>query len=164
MKRGIALGLLVGILFALFVMVKDLIGVNAFYMAAVAVAMFAVLGPFGDYFKAGLSMLIGVVVGLAGILILLVATPLPPENLVYVALVSGVSLFLMVLVSTTGLRIDAMFLGWAGYFAAVWGQYMADPTVLATTAIPAAVGVTASLLLGLVIAILTIRIAMAVNR
>ena len=110
MKRGIALGLLVGILFALFVMVKDLIGVNAFYMAAVAVAMFAVLGPFGDYFKAGLSMLIGVVVGLAGILILLVATPLPPENLVYVALVSGVSLFLMVLVSTTGLRIDAMFL------------------------------------------------------
>lgn len=164
MKKGIALGLLVGILFSIFVLVQDMIGVNAFYMAAVAVAMFAVLGPFGDYFKAGLSMLIGVVVGLAGILTLLVTMPLPPDNLLYVALVCGLSLFLMVLISTTGLRIDAMFLGWAAYFASVYGQYMADAPSLATTAIPAAVGVSASLLLGLIIAIVTIRIAMAANR
>lgn len=164
MKKGIGLGLLAAVLFAVFVLFKDHLGVSSFYMAAIAMAMFAVLGPFGDYFKAGISMLIGVIIGLAGILVLLLFAPLPPENLLYLALVSGISLFLLILISTSGLRIDAMFLGWAGYFASVFGTYTSDAAALATGAIPAAVGVSVSLLLGLIMAIIIIRVAMAANQ
>ncbi len=164
MKRALSLGLLVAVLFVLFVLVKDYIGVSSFFMAAVAMAMFAVLGPAGDYFKAGLSMLIGVVVGLVGILALAGFMPLPPDNLVYVALVSGVSLFILVLISAAGLRIDSMVLGWAGFFAAVWGTYTTDAAALASGAIPAAVGTSVALLLGLLMAMGIMRIAMAVNK
>ncbi|MEA1961170.1 MAG: hypothetical protein U9N81_07850 [Bacillota bacterium] len=164
MKKAVGLGLLVAVFFAVFVLLKDVIGVNAFYMAAIAMAMFAVLGPVGDYFKTGIAIIIGVVVGLAGILALVGFMPLPPANLIYLAVVSGLSLFLLVLISTTGLRIDAMFLGWAGYFAAVYGTYSTDAASLATGALPAAVGVMVALLLGLLMAIIVIRIAMAVNQ
>jgi len=164
MKRAFSLGLLVAVLFVLFVLVKDYIGVSSFFMAAVAMAMFAVLGPAGDYFKAGLSMLTGVIVGLVGILALAGFMPLPPDNLVYVALVSGVSLFILVLISVAGLRIDSMVLGWAGFFAAVWGTYTTDAAALASGAIPAAVGTSVALLLGLLMAMGIMRIAMAVNK
>lgn len=164
MKRALGLGLLVGMMFVIFILIKDSIGINSFYMAALAMAMFAVLGPFGDYFKAGIAILIGVFVGLAGIIVLVLLMPLPPENIPYLALVSGLSLFLLVLISTIGLRIDAMFLGWAGYFAAVFGTYTADAAALATEAMPAAIGVSVSLLLGLLMAMVIIRMAMLINQ
>ncbi len=163
MKRAIGLGLLVAVFFAAFIMVKDYIAVSSFYMAAVAMAMFAVLGPFGDYFKTGISMVIGVFVGLVGIIILIAKMPLPPDNLVYLAIVGGVSLFILILLSVTGLRIDGMFLGWAGYFASVYATYTTNAASLATAAVPAAVGVCVSLLVGLVMASLIIKIAMALN-
>ncbi len=164
MKKALSLGLLVAVLFFLFVMVKDSIGVSSFFMAAIAMAMFAVIGPVGDYFKAGVSMLLGVFIGLVGILVLAGFMPLPPDNLIYVALISSLSLFALVLLSAAGLRIDAMFLGWAGYFATVWGPYTTDAAALASGAIPAAVGICVALLLGLLMAIAVMRIAMAVNK
>lgn len=164
MKKAIGLGLLVAVFFAAFIMAKDFIAVSSFYMAAAAMAMFAVLGPFGDYFKTAISMLLGVVTGLVGILLLVAVLPLPPDNLIYVALVSGLSLFVLVLLSTIGLRIDGMFLGWAAYFASVYGTYTTNAAALATGAVPAAVGVCVSLLVGLIMANLIIRIAMATNQ
>lgn len=164
MKKAIGLGLIVGIFFALFVLFQNILGATAFYIAAVSMAMFAVIGPFGDYFKAAVAMLIGVAVGLASMIALVAFLPLPPNNLIYVAIVSGLALFLLVLLSTTGLRIDAMFLGWASYLAGVYGTYLADAPALATQAVPAAVGVAVSLLVGLVMSILVIKIAMAVNQ
>ncbi|NLX03342.1 MAG: hypothetical protein GXY40_12575 [Syntrophomonadaceae bacterium] len=74
------------------------------------------------------------------------------------------SLFLLVVISTTGMRIDAMFLGWAAYLAAVFGTYTTDTPAMATLALPAAVGVSVSLLLGLFMSLLVIKIAMAVNQ
>lgn len=162
MKRGISLGILIAIIFAVIVLLKDMLGMSSFFMAAVAIAMFSVLGPVGDYFKAGISMLIGVIVGLAGILVLATKMPLPPNNAVYLALVCGLSLFLLVLISVLGLRVDAMFLGWAAYYASVWGVYTSDVTALATGAIPSAVGVSLSLLLGLLMAIIITKIEIAV--
>lgn len=164
MKKAIGLGLLVAILFAAFVLFKDYMGASAFYIAAIAMAMFAVIGPFGNYIQTAVSMLVGVVVALAGIIILALKMPLPPDNLVYLAIVCGLSLFLMVLLSPLGCRIDAMFLGWAGYFAAVYGTYTSNPTALANILLPSAVGVGVSLLVGLVMSLLVIKIAMAVNR
>lgn len=164
MKKAIGLGLLVAILFAAFVLFKDYMGASAFYIAAIAMAMFAVIGPFGNYIQTAVSMLVGVVVALAGIIILALKMPLPPDNLVYLAIVCGLSLFLMVLLSPIGCRIDAMFLGWAGYFAAVYGTYTSNPTALANILLPSAVGVGVSLLVGLVMSLLVIKIAMAVNR
>ncbi|NLB51675.1 MAG: hypothetical protein GX808_01895 [Syntrophomonadaceae bacterium] len=164
MKKAIGLGLLVGIFFAVFVLFQEYIGASAFYIAAVAMAMFAVIGPLGNYLKTAIAMLIGVVVGLAGILALAATMPLPPDNVMYVAIVCGISLFILVLLSVTGMRIDAMFLGWAGFFAAVYGTYMSDAASLATQALPAAVGVCVSLLVGMVLSMIIIKIAMAVNR
>ena len=164
MKKAFGLGLIVAIFFAIFVLFKDVLGASAFYMAAVSMAMFAVIGPFGDYFKTGLALLIGVVVSLAGLIILAQKTPLPPENTLFIAIVSGISLLLLVLLSTTGLRIDAMFLGWAAYLAAIFPVYTSDATRLAHLALPTAVGVIVSLLVGLVMSLLVIKIAMAANR
>lgn len=163
MKKAIGLGLLVAILFTAFVFFKDYVGASAFYIAAVAMAMFAVIGPFGNYIKTAISMLIGVVVALAGIITLALKMPLPPDNLAYLAIICGLSLFLMVLLSPLGFRLDAMFLGWAGYFAAVYGTYTSDPTALAAILLPSAVGVAVSLVIGLVMSLLVIKIAMAVN-
>ena len=164
MKKVIGLGLLVAIFFTIFVLLQDYLGASAFYMAAIAMAMFTVLGPFGDYLKTAIAMLIGVVVALAGMIVLATQMPLPPDNLLFVALVSGVSLFLLILISTAGMRIDAMFLGWAAYFAAVFGTYTTDTPAMATLALPAAVGVIVSLLLGLFMSLLVMKIAMAVNQ
>ena len=93
MKKAFGLGLIVAIFFAIFVLFKDVLGASAFYMAAVSMAMFAVIGPFGDYFKTGLALLIGVVVSLAGLIILAQKTPLPPENTLFIASVSGFPFF-----------------------------------------------------------------------
>jgi hypothetical protein len=164
MKKAIGLGLLVAVFFAIFVLLQDYLGASAFYMAAVAMAMFTVLGPFGDYLKTAIAILIGVVVALAGMIILAAKMPLPPDHLLFVAIISGVSLFLLVLISTAGMRIDAMFLGWAAYFAAVFGTYVTDASAMASLAVPAAVGVSVSLLLGLFMSLLVIKIAMAVNQ
>lgn len=164
MKKAIGLGLLVAVLFTAFVLFKDYVGASAFYIAAIAMAMFAVIGPFGNYVQTAISMLIGLIVALAGIIVLALKLPLPPDNLVYLAIVCGLSLFILVLLSPLGLRIDAMFLGWAGYFAAVYGTYSTDPSALAALLIPAAVGVGVSLLVGLVLSLLVIKIAMAVNQ
>ncbi|MGE5390595.1 MAG: hypothetical protein ACM3PE_05965 [Deltaproteobacteria bacterium] len=164
MKKAIGLGLLVAVFFAVFVLCQDLIGAKAFYMAAISMAMFAVIGPFGDYFKTALALIIGVVVAFAGIILLALKMPLPPNNLVYVAVICGVSLFLLVLVSTAGMRIDAMFLGWASGFAAIYGTYVASPTALQAAAGPALVGVIVSLLVGLVMSLIVVKIAMAVNQ
>lgn len=164
MKKTLVLGLLAAVLFFVFVFFKDALGVNAFYMAAIALAMFAVLGPVGDYFKAALSMLLGVFIGLAGILVLAGFMPLPPDNGFYVALVSSLSLLVLVLLSATGLRIDGLFLGWAGYFASVWGTYTTDAAALAAGAAPAAIGTSVALLLGLLMAMIIMKIAMAVNK
>jgi len=164
MKKAIGLGLLVAIFFAIFVLLQDYLGASAFYMAAVAMAMFTVLGPFGDYLKTAIAILIGVVVALAGMIILAAKMPLPPDHLLFVAIISGVSLFLLVLISTAGMRIDAMFLGWAAYLAAVFGTYTTDAPAMASLAVPAAVGVSVSLLLGLFMSLLVIKIAMAVNQ
>jgi hypothetical protein len=161
MKRGVGLAVLIAVVFAIFVLLKNFLGMNSFYMAAIAMAMFSVLGPTGDYFKAGISMLIGVIVGLGGILVLATRMPLPPDNITYLALVCGLSLFLLVLISISGLKVDAMFLGWAGYFASVWNIYTSNVTALATSALPAAVGVSVSLLLGLLMAIIIVKIDIA---
>ena len=48
MKKALGLGLIVGIFFALFVLFQNYLGATAFYIAAVAMAMFAVIGPFGE--------------------------------------------------------------------------------------------------------------------
>lgn len=162
MKRGIILGLLVAIMFSAFVLLKDTLGMSSFFMAAIAMAMFTVLGQVGDYFKAGLSMLVGVIVGLSGILVLASKMPLPPNNTVYLALICGLSLFLLVALSATGLRIDAMLLGWAGFFASIWSIYTTNVAELATGALPAAVGVSAALLLGLLMAMIVAKIDRAV--
>ncbi|HZJ85129.1 MAG TPA: hypothetical protein VFD02_06195 [Syntrophomonadaceae bacterium] len=164
MKKAIGLGLIVAIFFAIFVFFQGYIGATAFYLAAITMAMFAVIGPFGDYLRTGISLLIGVIVGLIGIIILATKMPLPPDHLIYLTIVSAVSLFLLILLSTTGMRIDAMFLGWAGYFAAVFGTYMTDTSALGSLALPAAVGVSVTLLIGLVLSLLVIKIAMAVNQ
>ena len=164
MKKAIGLGLLVGVFFAIFVAFQGFLGASAFYIAAVAMAMFAVIGPFGDYLKTAIAMLIGVAVGLASMITLALFMPLPPDNLMYVAIVSGVALFLLVLLSVTGLRIDAMFLGWAAYLSAIYSTYVSNAAALATQAAPAAVGVCVSLLVGLVLSLLVIKIAMAVNQ
>jgi len=164
MKKALGLGLIVGIFFALFVLFQNYLGATAFYIAAVAMAMFAVIGPFGDYLKVAIAMLVGIVVGLASMIILALSFPLPPDNLLYVAIVSGVALFLLVVLSVTGLRIDAMFLGWAACLAALYPTYMADAASLATAAVPATVGVTVSLMVGLVMSLQVIKIAMAANR
>lgn len=164
MKKAIGLGLLVAVFFAVFVLLQNYVGAKAFYMAAISMAMFAVIGPFGDYFKTALALVIGVVVAFAGIIILALKMPLPPDNLVYVALVCGISLFILVLLSTIGMRIDAMFLGWAAGFAALWGTYVADPTVLQAALAPSFVGVLVSLLVGLVMSLIVVKIAMAVNQ
>lgn len=164
MKKAIGLGLIVGIFFALFVLFQDFLGASAFYIAAVAMAMFAVIGPFGDFFKVAIAMLVGVVIGLASMIILGVSFPLPPDNLMYVAIVSGIALFLLVLLSVTGLRIDAMFLGWAAYLAGIYPTYISNAPALATQAVPTAVGVCVSLMVGLVLSLLVIKIAMAVNQ
>lgn len=164
MKNALGLGLLVAVFFAIFVLVQDLIGASTFYIAALPLAMFAVLGPFGDYLKAAIAMLIGVIVALAGVLALAGFMPLPPDNILYVALVTAISLFLLVVISASGMRIDAMFLGWAGYFAAVYGTYTTDAAALVTQAVPAAVGVSVSLLVGLVLSLIVIKIAMAINQ
>lgn len=95
MKKALGLGLIVGIFFALFVLFQNYLGATAFYIAAVAMAMFAVIGPFGDYLKVAIAMLVGIVVGLASMIILALSFPLPPDNLLYVAIVSGVALFLL---------------------------------------------------------------------
>jgi hypothetical protein len=163
MKKAIGLGLMVAILFTVFVYCKDYVGASAFYIAAVAMAMFAVIGPFGNYLQTAISMLVGLVVALAGIIILALKMPLPPDNLIYLAVICGLSLFIMVLLSPLGCRIDAMFLGWAGYFAAVYGTYTTEPSALAAIALPSAVGVGVSLLVGLVMSLLVIKIAMAVT-
>jgi hypothetical protein len=164
MKKAIGLGLIVGVFFALFVLFQNYLGATAFYIAAVAMAMFAVLGPFGDFLKAAIAMLIGVVVGLASMIVLALFFPLPPDNLMFVAIVSGIALFLLVVLSVTGLRIDAMFLGWAACFAGLYPTYVADAASLATAALPAAIGVSVSLMVGLVMSLLVIKIAMTVNR
>lgn len=164
MKQALSLGILVAALFAIFVYFQEFVGASAFYIAALSMAMFAVIGPFGDYLKTGIAMLIGVIVAMAGIVILAGKFPLPPDNIAYIALVSGIAIFVLVLLSVTGLRIDAMFIGWVGYNAAIFPVYMADATRLATEAIPAAVGVSVSLLVGLVLSLLVIKIAMAVNK
>lgn len=164
MKRAIGLGLIVGVFFALFVLFQNYLGATAFYIAAIAMAMFAVIGPFGDYLKTAIAMLVGVVVGLASMIILALYCPLPPDNLMYVAIVSGIALFLLVVLSAAGLRIDAMFLGWAACLASLYPTYLADAASLATAAVPATVGVTVSLMVGLVLSLLVIKIAMAVNR
>ncbi len=164
MKKAIGLGLLVAVFFAVFVLCQDMIGAKAFYMAAISMAMFAVIGPFGDYFKTALALLIGVVVAFAGIVVLALKMPLPPDNLVYVAVVCGISLFLLVLVSTVGMRIDAMFLGWASGFAAVYSTYLANASGLSAVLAPSFVGVVVSLLVGLVMSLIVVKIAMAVNQ
>ena len=164
MKKAIGLGLIVGVFFALFVLFQNYLGATAFYIAAVAMAMFAVLGPFGDFLKAAIAMLIGVVVGLASMIVLALFFPLPPDNLMFVAIVSGIALFLLVVLSVTGLRIDAMFLGWAACLAGLYPTYVADAASLATAALPAAIGVCVSLMVGLVMSLLVIKIAMTVNR
>lgn len=164
MKKAIGLGIIVAVLFAIFVLFQGMIGASAFYLAAITMAMFAVIGPFGDYLKTGIALLIGVIMGLVGIIILATKMPLPPDHLIYLTIVSSISLFILVLLSTTGLRIDAMFLGWAGYFAAVFGTYTTDPAALGSLALPAAVGVSVSLLVGLVLSLIVIKIAMAVNQ
>lgn len=164
MKKAIGLGLIVGVFFALFVLFQNYLGASVFYIAAIAMAMFAVIGPFGDYLKTAIAMLVGVVVGLASMVILALFCPLPPDNLMYVAIVSGIALFLLVLLSAAGLRIDAMFLGWAAALASLYPTYLANAASLATAIVPAAVGVTVSLMVGLVLSLLIIKIAMAVNQ
>ncbi|MBO8159310.1 hypothetical protein [Thermosyntropha sp.] len=164
MKQALSLGILAAILFAIFVYFQELIGASAFYIAALSMAMFAVIGPFGDYLKTGIAMLIGVAVAMAGIVVLAGKFPLPPDNTAYIALVSGIAIFVLVLLSAIGLRIDAMFIGWAGYNAAVFPVYLTDASLLAEQALPAAVGVSVSLLVGLVLSLIVVRIAMAVNK
>lgn len=164
MKKAIGLGLLVGIFFAVFVFLQEYIGASAFYMAAIAIAMFAVIGPFGDYLKTAIAMLIGVIIGLVGIAAMALTMPLPPDNLMYVAIVCGVSLFLMVLLSAASLRIDAMFLGWAAIFASLYQTYVTNTTAIATEAVPALVGTCVTLLVGLLLSLIIIKIAMAVNK
>ena len=164
MKKALGLGILIAVSFALFVLVNDLVGASAFYMAAIGMAMFAIIGPAGDYFKAAIAVLVGVIVGLVSILALAGAMPLPPDNLIYVALVSGLALFALTMISLLGLRIDAMFIGWGGYFAAVYGTYTVDAAALATQAIPAAVGVSASLLFGLLIAVVLTRVSLVLDQ
>ncbi|NLF46055.1 MAG: DUF1097 family protein [Syntrophomonadaceae bacterium] len=164
MKKAIGLGLLVGVFFAVFVLFQEYIGASAFYIGAVAIAMFAIIGPLGNYLQAAIAMLIGVVVGLVGIAALALAMPLPPHHLMYLAIVCGISLFLMVLLSATGMRIDAMFLGWAAIFAALYNTYVTDTTAIATQAVPALVGTCVTLLVGMVLSLIIIKIAMAVNK
>jgi len=96
--------------------------------------------------------------------VLALKMPLPPDNLVYVAVVCGISLFLLVLVSTAGMRIDAMFLGWASGFAAVYSTYLANASGLSAVLAPSFVGVVVSLLVGLVMSLIVVKIAMAVNQ
>ncbi|MDD3894232.1 MAG: hypothetical protein PHU36_04345 [Syntrophomonadaceae bacterium] len=164
MKKAIGLGLLVGIFFAVFVLLQELIGAKAFYMAALAIAMFAVIGPFGNYLTTAIAMIIGIIVGLVGIAVMALAVPLPPDNVIYVAIVCGVSLFLLVLLSVTGMRIDAMFLGWATIFAALYETYVTNTTAIATEAVPALVGTCVTLVVGMVLSLIIIKIAMAVNK
>jgi hypothetical protein len=113
MKKAIGLGLIVGIFFALFVLFQEFIGATAFYIADIAMAMFAVIGPFGDFFKTAIAMLIGVVVGLASMGILALKFPSHPINLMSVAIVSGIALFLLVLLSVPGTenRCHVLWLG-----------------------------------------------------
>ena len=58
MKKAIGLGIIVAVLFAIFVLFQGMIGASAFYLAAITMAMFAVIGPWG-YLKTGIALLIG---------------------------------------------------------------------------------------------------------
>ncbi len=161
MKKVLSLGLVIAVLFGIFVFFEGLLGAKAFFLAAIALALFVTLGPQGEFFKMALSMLIGIVIALASIFILALAFPLPPENTGYVAAVSAVSVFLVVLLSAASLRIDGLLIGWAGLFAAVYPIYLSDPTALATAGVPAAVGAGVSLLVGLVLGLLVLKMAVS---
>ena len=88
MKKALLWGLVAAVLFGVFIYFQGLLGAEAFFLAAIALALFITLGPDGEFFKMGLSMLAGLIIGLAGIFVLAIAFPLPPYNTGYVAVVS----------------------------------------------------------------------------
>jgi len=161
LKKVLLLGLVIAALFGIFVFFEGLLGAEAFFLAAIALALFVTLGPNGEFFKMALSMLAGIVIGLIAIFALALAFPLPPDNTGYVALVSSVSLFLVVLLSAAGLRLDGLLIGWAGLYAAVYPIYVSDPTTLAAAGVPAAVGAAVSLLIGLVLGLFVLKMAVS---
>ena len=161
MKKVLLLGLVIAVLIGVFVLFEGLLGAKAFFLAAVALALFVTLGPQGEFFKMALSMLVGIVVALVAIFVLALAFPLPPANTGYVAAVSAVSVFVAVLFSAASLRIDGLLIGWAGLYAAVFPIYLSDPTALAVAGVPAAVGAGVSLLVGLVMGLLVLKMAVS---
>ncbi|MGI6550123.1 MAG: hypothetical protein ACOX4Q_08855 [Syntrophomonadales bacterium] len=161
MKKVLLLALVIAVLFGAFVFLEGLLGAEAFFLAAIALALFVTLGPYGEFFKMAYSMLAGLVIALIAIFFLAVSLPLPPDNMGYVAIVSSVSVFLVVLLSAVGLRLDGLLIGWAGLFAAVYPIYLSDPTALATAGVPAAVGAAVSLLVGLVLGLLVLKMAVS---
>jgi len=161
LNKALLWGLVAAILFGVFIYFQGLLGAEAFFLAAIALAFFVTLGPNGEFFKMGLSMLVGLVIGLAGIFVLALAFPLPPYNTGYVAIVSAASLFLALLLSAVGLRLDGLLIGWGGLYAAVYPLYQNDPTVLASAGLAAAVGAAVSLLVGLVLGLFIIKMAVA---
>jgi len=161
LKKVLLLGLVIAVLIGVFVLFEGLLGAKAFFLAAVALALFVTLGPQGEFFKMALSMLVGIVVALVAIFVLALAFPLPPANTGYVAAVSAVSVFVAVLFSAASLRIDGLLIGWAGLYAAVFPIYLSDPTALAVAGVPAAVGAGVSLLVGLVMGLLVLKMAVS---
>ena|GEM_PF-313732 len=153
MIRSAALALISALLFAVIVLVKNALQMEMFFMAAVSMALFSVLGQKGNYLKHGISLLVGVAVALIGIILLSTQAPLPPANLLPLVLVCSLSLFLFVLGSLVGLSTPGLVLGWASYLATIWSTYNYNVTALASEALPSAVGVSAALLLGLVMAL-----------
>lgn len=154
MVRLLIQGLLSGALFVVIILLKDVLGMEVFFMAAVSMALFSVIEERGNYFKEGLALLIGVGVAFVGVIFLATKMPLPPNNLVPLLLVCGLSVLILVLVSGTSLKANSLLLGWASYYAAVWPIYTKDVTALSSVALPNVVGVSAALLLGLVMALI----------
>ena len=161
MKKVLLLGLVIAALFGIFVFFEGLLGAQAFFLAAIALALFVTLGPQGEFLKMAFSLLAGLVIALIAIFVLALSFPLPPENTGYVAAVSSVSVFLVVLLSAVVLRLDGLLIGWAGLFAAVYPIYLSDPTALATAGIPAAVGAAVSLLVGLILGLFVLKMAVS---
>lgn len=154
MVRLLIQGLLSGALFVVIILLKDVLGMEVFFMAAVSMALFSVIEERGNYFKEGLALLIGVGVAFLGVIFLATKMPLPPNNLVPLLLVCGLSILILVLISGTSLKANSLLLGWASYYASVWPIYTKDVTALSSAALPNVVGVSAALLLGLVMALI----------
>lgn len=164
MKKIIIPALTVGLFFGLLVMFQDSLGAKGFFLAALSFSLVITLSAQGGFMRMTASLLSGLVIGLAAIMTLALAFPLPPDNNLYVALITALSLIILVVLSPLGLRLDGMLLGWGGIFAVLFPIYFSDPTVLESLVVSTTLGTAVSLAAGLVLALAVAKLTAATEK